>query len=269
MRSRKRKSKSRNKAASKKVALSYFSLRDMLDVLVIVVLLSAVVYFSHQFKNYHNRFSSWPTIEYVEVEGKLHPSNQELFKEIVSAHVQGGFFRVPIEDLEQNLSKLPWVYQATVQRSWPDQLMIHVQAQQPIARWGERSLMNAYGEVFNPDSIQEYAYLPMLYGEQGRSEELAHVFEASMQKLQPLGLKLRALYEDERQSKYLVMSNGLILALGSGGAVEKISRFITAHEKYLSSQLSEVQKIDLRYSNGLAVEWKNPQLAQNFNWKPH
>ena len=54
-----------------------------------------------------------------------------------------------------------------------------------------------------------------------------------------------------------------MLALGDGEVAEKISRFITAYEQYLSPYLSEVEKLDLRYTNGLAVEWNNPHLANN------
>jgi len=123
--------------------------------------------------------------------------------------------------------------------------------------------MNVYGELFFPDPTELYTSLPTLYGEELRSKELASVFENSVSQLKPLGLQLHGLFEDERQSKRLVLSNGLVLAIGDGDVTEKIARFITAYEQYLSPHLAEVKKIDLRYTNGLAVEWRNPQLAHN------
>jgi cell division protein FtsQ len=71
------------------------------------------------------------------------------------------------------------------------------------------------------------------------------------------------MFEDERQSKILVLTDGLVISIGDGDVSEKIKRFITAHEQYLSKNLNEVKKVDLRYTNGLAVEWKSPQFAQN------
>ena len=44
---------------------------------------------------------------------------------------------------------------------------------------------------------------------------------------------------------------------------KKIKRFITAYEQYLATNIKKVKKIDLRYTNGLAIEWKSPQFAQN------
>ena len=112
--------------------------------------------------------------------------------------------------------------------------------------------MNAYGEVFFPDSIAAYASLPVLYGEQPRAKDLARVFENSLEQLKPSGLQLRGLFEDERQSKHLMLSNGLVLEIGDGDVIKKITRFIFAYEQYLSPHFAQVKKIDLRYTNGLS-----------------
>ena len=66
----------------------------------------------------------------------------------------------------------------------------------------------------------------MLYGEEVRAKDLARAFEDSMQQLKPLGLQLRGLFEDDRQSKHLVMSDGLVISIGDGDVSEKINRFI-------------------------------------------
>jgi len=145
----------------------------------------------------------------------------------------------------------------------PDTLSINVIQHSPIARWGDAGLMNAYGDLFFPNKIEPYRFLPLLYGDEARAKELARTFEESMQRLKLLGLKLHGLFEDERQSKHLVLAGGLVISIGDGEVTEKIDRFITAYDQYLAENLSEVKKVDLRYTNGLAVEWKSPQFAQN------
>ena len=257
------KRKRRNKRTKQKTIASYFSLRDAWDVMVIVVLLSSVVYVAQYVRNNHLAVSAWPQIKYVKVSGNLNATSREELKETVNARVAGGFFRVPMDQLEEDLAELPWVYRATAQRFWPSTLTVKIYAQDPIARWGDAGLMNAYGEVFFPDSIAAYASLPVLYGEQPRAKDLARVFENSMEQLKPSGLQLRVLFEDERQSKHLMLSNGLVLEIGDGDVIKKITRFIFAYEQYLSPHFAQVKKIDLRYTNGLAVEWKTPQLANN------
>ena len=240
-----------------------YVLRDVVDVIAIVMLLSVIVYFSHYVRNNHLNISAWPQIKSVNVSGAMDVTNREKFESIIHKHTAGGFFNVRMDLLEKELISLPWMYRVSVQRLWPDTLKVKVLEQIPIARWGDTGLMNAYGEVFFPSSTKSYMSFPMLYGEEVRAKDLAGVFENSLKQLKPLGLQLRGLFEDERQSKHLVLSNGLVLAIGDGEVSEKIARFITAHEQYLAPYLSEVEKIDLRYTNGLAVEWKNPKLANN------
>ena len=105
----------------------------------------------------------------------------------------------------------------------------------------------------------------MLYGDQSRAKDLAKLFEKTVAELKPLGMQLRALFEDQRQSKHLVLSNGLVVAIGEGDPIKKISRFVTAYQQYLSPHITEVKKVDLRYTNGLAIECKNSQLAINLD----
>ena len=250
---------SRNKPKSS--MLKQLSIRDMWDLVVIVMLLTLVVSVAHYARNTNIVLGVWPQIKHVEVAGELHVSDVKDFKNIIKKRINGGFFNVQIEQLEKELSSLPWVYRAAVQRSWPDTLNVKIYQQDPIARWGKTGLMNAYGKVFFPSSVVAYTDLPMLYGEVPRATDLARVFEDSMQQLKPLDLDLQALFEDQRQSKNLVFSNGLILEIGDGDVSNKIRRFITAYEQYLSKHITEVKKVDLRYTNGLAVEWKDASYA--------
>ena len=232
---------------------------------MIAGLLGVAVYFSYYVRNNHPELLVWPQIREVTVTGEVHAEDREVFKQIVSARVSKGFFRISMGKLERELAGLPWVYRVQAQRSWPATLTIRVHGQDPIARWGKTGLMNVYGGLFYPGSVKEsYASLPMLYGEESRAQVLAGIFERTVRALEPLGLQLQGLFEDERLSKHLVLSNGIILVLGGENHDEKISRFMTAYQEYLAPHMDQVRKIDLRYTNGLAVEWKDPQLAGNF-----
>ena len=255
-----------NRKAASPVVPGYFSLRSAWDVLVIAALLGSMAFVSYWIRTYHPDLLVRPQIRQVTVEGEVHADDREAFKKIVSARVAKGFFRIPVSRLEQELAELPWIYHVRVQRTWPATLTISVQGQDPIARWGRTGLMNVYGGLFFPETVEaSHAALPMLYGEDTRAEVLAGIFERNVRRLEPLGLQPQGLFEDERLSKHLVLSNGIILVLGHGDLGKKISRFMTAYEDYLSPRIDQVKKIDLRYTNGLAVEWKDPQLAGNFN----
>ena len=56
----------------------------------------------------------------------------------------------------------------------------------------------------------------------------------------------------------------MVISIGDGDVTEKIANdSLLAYKQYLAENLTEVKKVDLRYTNGLAVEWKSPQFAQN------
>ncbi len=258
-----------NKKAAAPTVPGYFSLRSAWDVLVLATLLGSVALVSYWVRTYHPDLLVRPQIRQVTVEGEVHADDREAFRNIVTARVAKGFFRIPVGRLERELAELPWIYDAKVRRSWPATVMIAVQGQEPIARWGKTGLMNIYGGLFFPETVETpYAALPMLYGENARAEELAGIFEHNVRRLEPLGLQLQGLFEDGRLSKHMVLSGGIILVLGHGDLGKKITRFMTAYKEYLSPRMDQVKKIDLRYTNGLAVEWKDPQLAENFKLEP-
>jgi len=269
MKKNKRKLKRRTNAKRKKTTVQSFSKRDAWDVIVVVILLAIIVYFSTYVRNNHFAVAAWPAIEFVNINGVFDAVDHKAFKEVIRDHIADGFLHVKMDQLERELEKLTWVRHASVQRYWPNTLHIKVMQHSPIARWGDSGLMNSYGDLFFPNDIEAYQALPMLYGEEVRAKELALTFENSMQQLKPLGLKLRGLFEDGRQSKHLVLSDGLIVSIGDGDVADKIQRFITAYKQYLAENFKKVKKVDLRYTNGLAVEWKSPQYAQNLEMEPN
>ncbi len=265
MKRNRRKRKKSNAVRRKKSALQCFSLRDAWDVVVVMLLLVIIVYFSNIVRNNHHIVAAWPVIENVNVTGDIDAVDQDALKAIIRDYSVGGFFRLQMDQLEIALENLTWVRKASVQRFWPNTISVNILQHAPIARWGDTGLMNLYGDLFFPNDLAPYQALPMLYGEKRRAKELARTFENSVQQLKPVGLKLRALFEDERQSKHFVLSDGLVISIGDGDVSQKIDRFITAYDQYLATNITEVKKIDLRYPNGLAIEWKNSHIAQNLN----
>ena len=51
------------------------------------------------------------------------------------------------------------------------------------------------------------------------------------------------------------------MLLGRDNLVEKLRRFIAIHEAELKPQLANIQRVDLRYPNGLAVAWRQVEPA--------
>jgi cell division protein FtsQ len=194
-------------------------------------------------------------IKRVLIEGDLkHQARGELM-DAVASHARAGFFRVDLGRLEKSLEKLPWVAAASARRAWPDALLVRVREQVPIARWGTHALLNSRGEIFKPtgDLPED---LPLLFGPEGRERYLITQFHRASQLLKSAGLGLKALVEDERRSWYMVLDNGIPVALGRNQPEHKILRFSRIYPRTLTDRAELVAGVDMRYPNGFAVAWR-------------
>jgi cell division protein FtsQ len=75
------------------------------------------------------------------------------------------------------------------------------------------------------------------------------------QMLQSTGLRIVEFRMGVRGGWYLRFAEGPTLAVGRGQVVEKIQRFLRVWDKALAVRLDQIDNIDIRYGNGVAVRW--------------
>lgn len=192
----------------------------------------------------------------VRVEGAFtHVSKQELQQAVTDA-VSGGFLTVNVAAIRAAAQRLPWVRDASVRRVWPDALRVNVTEQIPVANWGGQGLVNADGEIFTPPAASFPPNLPELRGPQGSAPAVLAQYRAMDKTLAPLGLRIARLELDERRAWRATLDNGMELMLGRADAYARLLRFAQVYHGLLAAQAPRVARVDLRYSNGLAVRWK-------------
>lgn len=185
-----------------------------------------------------------------------HLDPQDLQKAVMSG-LQGGFFTLDLNAIERSLESLPWVENASARRQWPDTVLVKLSEQQAVARWGNDGLLNLRGEVFRPNAyLAGVSDLPILFGPEGHGKELIERFNRFYDLLSPVGLGLRALVQDERRAWHMLLTNGINVALGRGDAGSRLKRFVSVYQKIFAPRVSEIVRIDLRYTNGIAVAWR-------------
>ena len=194
-------------------------------------------------------------IRHVQVEGDIRHIDPKQLAARIQRGVSGGFFSLDLEALSERLEALPWVYAVGVRRVWPDRLVVHIEEQQPIARWGDKLLLNRYGEVFDPGGAFGNLALPRISGVHGRETDLILFFAQADRVLAPLGLGMVALREDARGDQRLILANGIELALGRKNRMKRLKRFAMAYRKTLQPFMNRIAVLDLRYANGFAVRW--------------
>jgi cell division protein FtsQ len=216
-------------------------------------------------------FGAWKMLDYVGsvpvsrvmVTGNLQHVDRNLLIERVQPLLAGaGFMTVDLQGIRAAVMELPWVAEVAIQRRWPDQLVVAVTEQEAIARWGKDGLLNRRGEVFRPQPLGDMSALPLLFGPDSVAAEVVGRYAELHDLLTSEQLALANLGTDERGSWSATLQNGLVLHLGTGDVLKKLRRFSRVYRNDLNTQVDNIAYIDLRYSNGVAVGWKqtaNPQ----------
>ncbi|MDP3814702.1 cell division protein FtsQ/DivIB [Pseudomonas sp.] len=194
----------------------------------------------------------------ISVEGDLSYINQQAVQQRIEPYAAASFFGVDLLSMRRELELMPWIASAQVRRVWPDQLVVRLEEQLPIARWGDEALLNNQGQAFAPQELANYQHLPQLYGPQRAQQQVMQQYQVLSQMLRPMGFSVSRLELRERGSWFLSTGQGIELLLGRDHLVEKMRRFTAIYDKALKEQQTNIARIDLRYANGLAVAWREP-----------
>ena len=175
----------------------------------------------------------------------------------VADGLDDGFLSVDLGALRERVQALDWVDRVNVGRSWPDTLVVRVTEHQAAARWGESGLLNVRGELFTEQSQHAFPELPSLGGPRGSERDVARRYLAVRGKLVQADLTLESLRMDERGAWRLVLGGGQEIRLGRRDIDERLYRFFDVVAPALAKELNRVEYVDLRYTNGFAVGWRD------------
>lgn len=202
----------------------------------------------------------WP-VGSVHVEGKFRHLTSAQVQEVVAPLAATGFFVVDVREIQTRLQAMAWVEQVSVRRVWPDRLDIDVREQQPVARWGADSFLNARAEVFTPDPAVVLTALPQLAGPEGYEQRVLEMHTRMQALLEPLQLAVSDLSLDARRAWRIHLSNGLTLAVGRNNPLHRVARFVKVYPAILAAADGRLTAVDLRYSNGFAAHWQAAETA--------
>jgi cell division protein FtsQ len=192
----------------------------------------------------------------LQVEGRLRYVLPGDVQVVAKPHLQAGFFELDIRAVHAAVLELPWVERVEIRRRWPNGVVVRVWERQPLARWGERSLISTNSELFTPSAGALPAGLPMLSGPAGTESLLVESLTHFGEVLAPAGLKVAAIGIDERGAWGVTLDNGLVMRLGRGQIEERLRRFADVAVPTLGDRIEQVAYVDLRYGNGFAVRWR-------------
>ena len=198
-------------------------------------------------------------VEHIIVSGKLQHTKTEALEKMVRPALEGGFLNADLKRVSAQLQSLPWVYEVSVRRRWPNALELQVVEQLPIARWGKDGFLNHEGVVFQSiDDDRQWSSLPLLHGPKGTAKRLMNIYQQFVEILSPHELLVEELAIDDRGQVEAKLKGDTHLLLGSEGYVEeRLRRFVVIYRTELVAQRESLASVDLRYPNGLAVGFRD------------
>lgn len=200
----------------------------------------------------------------VMVEGDFKYISKQRAMDLITAEIHDEFLQLDLMAIKAALENEPWIEQAALARRWPDALEVKITEQKPIARWGEEGFLSQRGEIIRVGAQEELNDLPLLQGSEVDANKVLQQYQDLSQLLRSRGLDVIALTCDSKKSWRLTLNNNVEIAIGRYQVMEKIRRFVTVYDQHLQPVWQNVESIDVRYTNGVAVKWSAGSDAEKF-----
>jgi cell division protein FtsQ len=225
----------------------------------------------------------------VRFEGEFkHVTQQELQSAVMNA-VHGNFFLINLDTVKARVESLPWVYKASVRRQWPQDVYVRFTEQQLAARWGDAAFLNQAGDIVRVPGDEQSATLPRLEGPDGTGPQVLENYKNFGQILAAAGLKLERITLTPRRTWRLMVTGAdhappaashaasryrtgggtpgvaMVIVIDHEQPGYKLERFARVYARTLAPQAMDIRQVDLRYTNGFAVEQASGPTADLVN----
>ncbi|WP_179999159.1 cell division protein FtsQ/DivIB [Acinetobacter sp. YH12239] len=188
----------------------------------------------------------------LQAESEISQVKQQLIPTIT-----GNYFTADLEQIRDKALEISWVDRVVISRAWPDGIKVRVIPKHPIARWGTGRLLSDQGVVYTEAYSRNHANLPLMHGPSDQSKVMMRRYHEINQLFSPVNLRLKELYLTDRRTWFMQFDSGLRIIVDQDQTMSKLQRLSHLSQADLKVVWPRVSAIDLRYRNGLAIQWKN------------
>lgn len=192
----------------------------------------------------------------IDVRGELVGENRNALERHVGDWIGRSYFATDLAEVKTALEQRPWVASAAVRRVWPDRLVVDVRERKPLAYWNNEQLVSRTGRLFAPANRDVAGRLPLLAGPDDRVRDVIDMARHLSESLAAEEIGFAGLALEERGAWTLRLANGIEVALGRDQVEQRFERFLIVYRDQLAPRADQVTRVDARYSNGVAVQWK-------------
>lgn len=170
--------------------------------------------------------------------------------------MRDNYFTSDLEKIRDRTLEISWVDRVVVSRAWPNSIRVRVFPRHPIARWGTGRLLSDSGDVYTEAAPLPHGDLPLLHGPISQSQLMMRRYNEINQLFQPFNVHLKELYLTERMTWFMQFDSGLRIIVDQDQTMSKLQRLSALAGTDLKPIWSQIATVDLRYRNGLAIQWK-------------
>ncbi|WP_338845380.1 cell division protein FtsQ/DivIB [Massilia sp. W12] len=183
-------------------------------------------------------------------------------RSVALPRLSGNFFTLDLEAARAAFESVPWVRRASVRREWPNQLIVTLEEHVALATWGDKGqLISTKGDVFTANlaeaQLDDDHPLPEFTGPAGSEKEVLAKYQQFNDWFAALDLKAESVQLSARYAWRVGLNNGMSVELGREGAnsmQERVQRLIAVYPQLMMRLKGQIESVDLRYPNGLALK---------------
>jgi cell division protein FtsQ len=193
----------------------------------------------------------------ISMDGSFQRVSPGQIEKAVAPFTTAGFMSADLDRIQRAVESVPWVDHARVERRFPNGLHVTVVEETAAARWGQSGLLNTRGQLFVREATHVPAELPRLSGPEGTESQVAQRYLSAQGRMLEAGMRIAALRLDERGAWEMDLDSGVTVRLGRRDVDERLDRFIRTASQVIAHRLNDITYVDMRYSNGFAIGWRN------------
>src|SRR6202167_5866248 len=196
-------------------------------------------------------------VHVISMDGSFQRVSPGQIEKAVAPLTRSGFMSADVDGIQRAVEALPWVDHARIQRRWPNSLHVTVTEQTAAARWDDSGLLNTRGAPVVRSATHVPSELPRLSGPDGTESQVAQRYLSLQGRMLEAGMRIAALRLDERGAWEMDLDSGVTVRVGRRDVDARIDRFIHTASQVIAHRLTEINYVDMRYSNGFAIGWRN------------
>ncbi len=198
----------------------------------------------------------WP-IEKIAIVGEREHLDQTQLAKILLAKEFSGMLSIDLQQLRSKVIQLPWVKDVQIRKVWPDTLRFTVEEYHAIALVNQSYLTDG-GQLIERGSYTTKRPVLNLEIDQVQMDRKPNLL-VLLDKLQQIQAKLAdhqldisQLRISESNNWLIQVKNKFVIKVGRKQQLERIEKLVLVYRAIENK--NELESIDLRYSNGLAVK---------------